>query len=117
MVLYLAFQVPGLLVVFAVAAGMLATRLREAPGREAFPRVVAAAVAVLAAGMVCLAFVLTRSAAISAIAHTAYPGHRVTAAGEYSLVRLLYGSLAPVRSACLPAQPAWPPGTSTDRSA
>ncbi|MCU1595494.1 MAG: hypothetical protein JWO12_2886 [Frankiales bacterium] len=96
LVLYPAFQIPVLLVVLALALGIAVKRRRELSRAEVVTRLIAAAVAVTVAACVGITFFLTRSSAIRAITDTTYPGHRVTAAGGYSLLRLLYGSVTPV---------------------
>lgn len=95
LVLYPAFQIPCALVVTAVCAGGLVTRLQEDARRPLLLRALAGVTAVVAAGGVALAFFLTRRDAFEAVAGTVYPGHRDVQAGGFSLVRLMYGVVTP----------------------
>jgi len=94
LVLYPPFQLPCLLVVVAAALGIVVTRLSRGPRRALVAPLLASSAAVLAAGAVAAAFLLTRLDAVELVRGTAYPGERVVPPGGFSLVRLLYGSFA-----------------------
>ena len=96
LVLYPPFQVPCLLVVLAFCVGLLVMRLSEGPRRVVLKRSLAAVGAAVSAVLVSGLFALTRESAVRAVANTDYPGHRVSAAGGFTGVRLLYGALTPV---------------------
>jgi hypothetical protein len=99
LVLYPPFQIPIALGVVAFLGGYL-LQLRFAEKKyKSFGQMLRPlgifAVALVMAGLIGLAFVATRSQAISSIVHTVYPGSRVVASGGFPSDRLTATFLQP----------------------
>lgn len=97
LLLYPAFQLPVVIVCVMFVIGYLLTLLKdtEMTWREVMMRCLPIAGAVLVAGSIVGAFILTRSAAVKSIAATQYPGARYVESGGYAFDRLMGTFLQP----------------------
>ncbi len=94
LVLYPPFQIPCALVVAFFSLGYLLEVLRKVPLKSLAKPLLVTVGAVLVAGVLVGAYLITRKDAVEAMIHTAYPGARVVESGGYELLQLFSGQFS-----------------------
>jgi hypothetical protein len=93
LILYPPFQIACALALAGFAAGYLLEAKRRQPGYELLGKIGLGLAALIAASLITLFFLHTRSGVVHAIENTVYPGKRVTSSGGFGLSNFLSGPL------------------------